>query len=152
MAVEPNRPVGPRPWKPNKPGALTDSRSEPQKPAAKPKILLTDVDHSFTLREPCVASLRTDRLQIGLSDRHHRNPQSPFAYLENRSGLSARVIKDESLVHDPQYLACVCEAASVSAAYIRIGHVVPALGYPLADSLDAPLRVIQTNIEEPREE
>ena len=34
---------------------------------------LTDVDHCFTLREPCVASLRTDRHQIGMTDRHHRN-------------------------------------------------------------------------------
>src|ERR1700691_5132684 len=35
--------------------------------------LLTDVDHCFTLREPCVASLRTDRHQIGMTDRHHWN-------------------------------------------------------------------------------
>jgi hypothetical protein len=37
---------------------------------------LTDVDHSLTLRKSCVASLRIDRHQIGLSDRHHRNPQA----------------------------------------------------------------------------
>jgi len=37
---------------------------------------LTDVDHSFTLRGSCVASLRTDRHQIGMADRHHRNPHS----------------------------------------------------------------------------
>src|SRR5256885_2053418 len=28
---------------------------------------------TVTLREPCVASLRTDRHQIGMTDRHHRN-------------------------------------------------------------------------------
>ena len=37
--------------------------------------LLNDVDQCFTLREPCVASLRSDRHQIGMTDRHHRNPQ-----------------------------------------------------------------------------
>jgi hypothetical protein len=35
--------------------------------------VLTDVDHCFTLRWLCVASLRTDRHQIGMTDRHHRN-------------------------------------------------------------------------------
>ena len=39
---------------------------------------LTDADHYFTLREPCVASLRSDRHQIGLTDRHHRNAQYSF--------------------------------------------------------------------------
>src|ERR1017187_8982668 len=37
--------------------------------------LLTDADHCFTLREPGVASLRSDRHEIGMTDRHHRNPQ-----------------------------------------------------------------------------
>src|SRR5437899_661972 len=37
--------------------------------------LLTDVDHCSTLIEPCVASLRTDRHQIGLNDRLRRNAQ-----------------------------------------------------------------------------
>jgi len=37
---------------------------------------LTDVDHYFTLREPCVASLRSDRHHIGTTDRHHRNAQA----------------------------------------------------------------------------
>src|ERR1700683_3877868 len=43
--------------------------------------LLTDVDHCFTLREPCVASLRTDRHQIGMTDRHHWNVQSGVVML-----------------------------------------------------------------------
>ena len=34
---------------------------------------MTDVDHYLTLKEPCVASLRSDRHQIGMTDRHHRN-------------------------------------------------------------------------------
>ena len=46
--------------------------------------LLTDADHCFTLREPYVASLRTDRHQIGMTDRHHRNAQTG----ERRYGLS----------------------------------------------------------------
>src|SRR5580700_9503273 len=46
--------------------------------AKQPKPL-TDVDHYFTLGEPCVASLRSDRHQIGLTDRHHRNAQSGIA-------------------------------------------------------------------------
>jgi hypothetical protein len=41
----------------------------------KPAKLLTDVDHYFTLKESCAASLRSDRHQIGLTDLHHRNPQ-----------------------------------------------------------------------------
>jgi len=45
----------------------------------KPPTLLTDVDHCFTLRKPCVASLRSDRHQIGMTDRHHRNAQSANA-------------------------------------------------------------------------
>ncbi len=40
----------------------------------KDRKILTDVDQCFTLRVPCVASLRTDRHQIGMTDRHHRNP------------------------------------------------------------------------------
>src|ERR1035441_6005669 len=42
--------------------------------ARKPANLLTDADHCFTLREPCVASLRSDRHEIGMTDRHHRHP------------------------------------------------------------------------------
>jgi hypothetical protein len=52
-----------------------------------------------------------------------------------------------SLMHDPQYLARICKAARVSATHVQIGHVVPAPGDPLADSLDAPLRVIQADID-----
>src|SRR5215469_18102462 len=44
--------------------------------ARKRGNILTDVDHCSTLRKPCVASLRTDRHQIGMTDRHHRNAQS----------------------------------------------------------------------------
>src|ERR1017187_7300828 len=43
--------------------------------------LLTDADHCFTLREPGVASLRSDRHEIGMTDRHHRNPQPGFLLL-----------------------------------------------------------------------
>jgi hypothetical protein len=42
----------------------------------KPAKLLTDVDHYFTLKESCAASLRSDRHQIGLTDLHHRNPHT----------------------------------------------------------------------------
>src|SRR5580700_7526240 len=38
--------------------------------------VLTDADHYLKLREPCVASLRSDRHEIGMTDRHHWNPQS----------------------------------------------------------------------------
>src|SRR5258708_30171097 len=38
--------------------------------------VLTDADHYLKLREPCVASLRSDRHEIGMTDRHHRNPHS----------------------------------------------------------------------------
>src|SRR6266496_6109582 len=46
--------------------------------------LLTDVDQYFTLKEPCVASLRSDRHQIGMADRHHRNAQERKIQAENR--------------------------------------------------------------------
>src|SRR6185437_12609918 len=36
--------------------------------------VLTDADHYLKLRESCVASLRSDRHEIGMTDRHHRNP------------------------------------------------------------------------------
>ena len=52
--------------------------------------LLTDADHCFTLREPCVASLRADRHQIGMTDRHHRNPQ-PSRQLPGSTARSGRV-------------------------------------------------------------
>jgi hypothetical protein len=44
----------------------------------KPAKLLTDVDHYFTLKESCAASLRSDRHQIGLTDLHHRNPHTSW--------------------------------------------------------------------------
>ena len=40
---------------------------------------MSDVDHYLTLKEPCVASLRSDRHQIGMTDRHHRNAHRRFA-------------------------------------------------------------------------
>jgi hypothetical protein len=56
---------------------------------------LTDVDHSLTLRKSCVASLRIDRHQIGLSDRHHRNPHT-----RKRTGIVGR--SREFLIHEIQ--------------------------------------------------
>ena len=41
----------------------------------KEQKVLTDADHYLTLRELCVASLRSDRHEIGMTDRHHRNAQ-----------------------------------------------------------------------------
>lgn len=55
-------------------------------------------------------------------------------------------------MNDRHQLAGIGEASRVSATNVRIGHIVPALGYALADSLNAPLRIIQTNVEEPGEE
>jgi hypothetical protein len=75
-----------------------------------------------------------------------------LAHLENRSGLGTRVIEDQCLMHDLQYVTGIREAPSVSSTYVRIGHIVPALGHALPDSLDAPLRIIQANIEESGEE
>lgn len=78
--------------------------------------------------------------------------QSSRAHLENRLGLGPRVIKDQCLMHDLQYLAGIREAPCVSSTYVRIGDIMPALSYALADSLDAPLRIIHANIEESGEE
>ena len=50
--------------------------------------LLTDADHCLTLREPCVASLRSDRHQIGMTDRHHWNPQEVVDQGEHPPGSS----------------------------------------------------------------
>ena len=47
--------------------------------------VLTDADHSFTLKKSCVACLQTDRHQIGLTDRHHRNSHSVKRTKSSRS-------------------------------------------------------------------
>ena len=64
-----------------------ERRAFPTHRQRKPAKPLTDVDHCFTLRDPCVASLRSDRHQIGMTDRHHRNAQPGFALLQR--GLSS---------------------------------------------------------------
>jgi hypothetical protein len=74
------------------------------------------------------------------------------AHLENRPGLGTRVVEDKGLMNDRHELAGTREASRVSAANVSIGHIVPALGYALADSLNAPLRIVQTNIKESGEE
>jgi len=43
--------------------------------------VLTDVRSLIQMREPCVASLRSDRHQIGLTDRHHWNAQHEASVL-----------------------------------------------------------------------
>src|ERR1017187_2287615 len=73
-----SRPTGsfrqrPKTYKARKVGISDASRQRTQ------TKLLTDVDHYLTLREPCVASLRSDRHEIGMTDRHHRNAHSAFA-------------------------------------------------------------------------
>src|ERR1035438_8675908 len=72
LGANSSRPTGsfrqrPKTYKARKVGISDASRQRTQ------TKLLTDVDHYLTLREPCVASLRSDRHQIGLTDRHHRN-------------------------------------------------------------------------------
>jgi len=49
-------------------------------------------------------------------------------------------------------MAGVCKTARVSAAYIRVGDVVPTLSDTLAHSLDAPFGVVETYVKEPGEE
>jgi hypothetical protein len=78
--------------------------------------------------------------------------QSSPAHLENRPGLGTRVVEDKGLMNDRHELAGIPGASRVSAANVSIGHIVPALGYALADSLNAPLRIVQTNIKESGEE
>src|SRR5205814_8736639 len=51
------------------------NRTFPSSRQRKQAKRLTDVDHYLTLREPRVASLRSDRHQIGMTDRHHWNAQ-----------------------------------------------------------------------------
>ena len=75
-----------------------------------------------------------------------------IAHLENRSGFGTRVIEDECLMHDLQYVAGIRETPCIAPTYVRIGHVVPALSNALADSLDAPFRINHANIEESGEE
>jgi len=55
-------------------------------------------------------------------------------------------------MHQTQDGTSIYEASCVSAAYVTIGDVMPALGYTLANPLDAPFGVIQANVEEPGEE
>src|ERR1035441_10385907 len=72
LGANSSRPTGsfrqrPKTYKARKVGISDASRQRKQ------TKLLTDVDHYLTLREPCVASLRSDRHEIGMTDRHHRN-------------------------------------------------------------------------------
>src|ERR1019366_3368038 len=74
LGANSSRPTGsfrqrPKTYKARKVGISDASRQRKQ------TKLLTDVDHYLTLREPCVASLRSDRHEIGMTDRHHRNAQ-----------------------------------------------------------------------------
>ena len=78
--------------------------------------------------------------------------QLSLAHFENRPGLGARVVEDKGLVNDWHQPACIGEASRVSATNVHIGHIVPALGYALADSLNASLRIVQTNVEKSGEE
>ena len=80
--------------------------------------ILTDVDHCFTMREPCVASLRTDRHQIGITDRHHRNTHAdnggPITVMSGTSNLIVCYAKDTAEItpvgYGPkQYGICVNE-------------------------------------------
>ncbi len=74
--------------------------------------------------------------------------QLSLAHLENRPGLGTRVVEDKGLMNDRHELASIREASRVSSTNVRIGHIVPALGDAFADSLKAPLRIIQTNEEQ----
>ena len=74
LGANSSRPTGslrqrPKPQKLPRAG-IADTSS--QRKQAK---VLTDADHYLTLRESCVASLRSDRHEIGMTDRHHWNPQ-----------------------------------------------------------------------------
>src|ERR1022692_2984350 len=77
LGANSSRPTGsfrqrPKTYKARKVGISDASRQRKQ------TKLLTDVDHYLTLREPCVASLRSDRHEIGMTDRHHRNAQAKW--------------------------------------------------------------------------
>lgn len=96
------------------------------------------------------------RLGVPWLFQHHRCPvwyfagrgeQLSLADLENRPGLGTRVVEDKGLMNDTHELPGVREASRVSTTNVRVGHIVPALGYAFADSLNAPLRIIQTNEE-----
>src|SRR5258708_36914969 len=72
LGANSSRPTGsfrqrPKPQTARKAGSFAASRQRKQ---AK---VLTDADHYLKLKEPCVASLRSDRHEIGMTDRHHRN-------------------------------------------------------------------------------
>src|ERR1017187_4132684 len=86
LGANSSRPTGsfrqrPKTYKARKVGISDASRQRTQ------TKLLTDVDHYLTLREPCVASLRSDRHEIGMTDRHHRNAQ-----LSNAISLPDRLL------------------------------------------------------------
>ena len=65
---------------------LYQSDCQTTKMSVERQIFLTHADHCFRLRESCVATLRTDRHQIGLSDRHHRNTHPKDTRSLQRSG------------------------------------------------------------------
>ena len=71
----------------------------------------------------------------------------PCAF-RKRAGARGPSCRTPAPMNDRHQLARIGEASGVSATDVRIGHVVPALGYALADTLNAALRIVQTNIEE----
>src|SRR5579872_1166288 len=73
----------------------SEKRTYDESRQRKQAKLLTDVDHYFTLREPCVASLRSDRHQIGMTDRHHRNAQKRNRFNQNSEGEHQGCDSDE---------------------------------------------------------
>jgi hypothetical protein len=51
-------------------------------------------------------------------------------------------------LHNLQYVMGIRKAPRVSATHVHIGYIVPILGDPFANSLDAPLRIIEANVED----
>jgi hypothetical protein len=93
-----SRPTGsfrqrPKPQKPPRAGKFAASRQR------KPATVLTDADHYLKLRESCVASLRSDRHEIGMTDRHHRNPQSS-ATISPSITISSGIFASAAATHE----------------------------------------------------
>src|SRR5450755_3717768 len=120
-----SRPTGsfrqrPKPSRTRKSGNLRSFKTK------KTTKALTDADHYLTLKEPCVASLRSDRHEIGMTDRHRRNahqvsPQDIRRELIRGFPVGARrfIRGAEQIVPDVQVVLGCYDALRFSVAQLR---------------------------------
>src|SRR5688572_12935377 len=77
------------------------------------------------MREPCVATLRTDRHQIGMTDRHHWNTHNPMLF----QPLDPCASVDGVRIKTPALLIFSCGHSSIPASIVRSCRVIAVSHY-----------------------